>query len=111
MCASTTSANRRSSAARSAGATARQPGWAATARATASSACSAVAWATVATASSVAGFSTVKVDMTVGALQVSVGVELRLGGTRAQKRSKHRCSSQSVTAASNAPISTRAALP
>jgi len=56
-------ANRRSSLARSPGATARQAGVAATARATASSVCSAEVPGTEVTGSSVAGFRTVNADM------------------------------------------------
>src|SRR6266702_94044 len=63
MCASTTSAKARSSAARSPGATFRQAAWAATARAIAASAAAAEVCSTCATGSSVAGLSTVNVVM------------------------------------------------
>ena len=106
---STTSAKRRSSVARSPGVTARQAACAAAARAMASSACSAEHDGTAATVSSVAGFTTVNVDMPAPASSLawpSPGPWFRPGYIR----SKPRCSSQSVTAASNAVISTRAAL-
>ena len=68
----------------------------------ASSACSAELDGTAATVSSVAGFTTVNADMPVPLSSRAV--------PPGYSRSKPRCSSQSVTAASNAAISTRAAL-
>jgi len=70
MCASITSAKARSSAARSPGATSRQAGWTATARAIASSAAAAEVCSTSATGSSVAGFRTVKAGIVVDPLRV-----------------------------------------
>ena len=107
---STTSAKRRSSVARSPGVTARQAACAAAARAMASSACSAEYDGTAATVSSVAGFTTVNVDMPAPASSLAWSVPWPVVPARPYIRSKPRCSSQSVTAASNAVISTRAAL-
>ena len=91
------------------GVTARQAACAAAARAMASSACSAEHDGTAATVSSVAGFTTVNVDMPAPASSLAWPCLARGSGPATSARSRG-CSSQSVTAASNAAISTRAAL-